>query len=531
MAEMPTYEQLEQQVSALENERLERKWVEEALRESEERLRIAGKAAYDLIYEWNVPNDVLEWFGDIDGLLGYEPGAISRDIGAWLDLIHPEDRGQLEDAVELHRTATAPIRYEYRIKHRDGTYRRLLDHALPMFDKQDRPHKWIGVCTDITERKRAQEALQKAHEELEIRVEERTVALSKANEVLSVEIAERKQAEEALRESEEKYRSILENIEEAYYEVDIAGRFTFFNDSLSKITGYSADEIMGTNIRSYTDQNCAMEGAKAFRDVYTTGKSVKGFAWEITRKNGGKKHAEVSASLIRDGEGKGIGFLGIIRDVSERKRTQQQLKSSLKEKETLLREIHHRVKNNMQIVISLLRLQSTNIKDKKYAGLFKDSANRMKSMALIHEALYLSKDLASIDFNGYVKSIANPLIKACMVNADRIKLNITSEDISLGVDHAIPCGLIINELVSNSLKYAFPEDGEGEIKIVIRPTKNHEIELTVSDDGIGIPAEMDMEKTESLGLQIVSILAEDQLDGTLALLRDGGTSFRIRFRD
>ena len=129
----------------------------EALRETEERLRIAGKAAYDLIYEWNVPNDALEWFGDIDGLLGYESGAISRDIGAWLALIHPEDRGQLENAVELHRRATEPIHYEYRIKHRDGTYRHFQDHGLPMLDNQGRPYKWIGVCTDITDRRQAEE--------------------------------------------------------------------------------------------------------------------------------------------------------------------------------------------------------------------------------------------------------------------------------------------------------------------------------------------------------------------------------------
>ena len=133
--------------------------AEAALRESEERLRIAGKAAYDLIYEWDVSNDALEWFGDIDGLLGYDSGSISRDIDAWLELIHPEDRGPLENAVELHRTATEPIHYNYRIKHRDGTYRQIHDQGLPMLDEQGRPYKWIGVCADITEHKRTEEAL------------------------------------------------------------------------------------------------------------------------------------------------------------------------------------------------------------------------------------------------------------------------------------------------------------------------------------------------------------------------------------
>jgi len=135
----------------------ERKRAEEAQRESEERLRTAGKAAYDLIYEWDAVTDTLEWFGDIDGLLGYEEGQISGDINAWLDLIHPEDRGTLENAVEHHRTSTEPIQYEYRVRHADGAYRYWNDHGLPLLDDEGCPSRWIGVCTDITDRKRAEE--------------------------------------------------------------------------------------------------------------------------------------------------------------------------------------------------------------------------------------------------------------------------------------------------------------------------------------------------------------------------------------
>jgi PAS domain S-box-containing protein len=489
MAEMPTYEELQQRVKELENGAFEQNQAERALRESEEKYRSLVEATSDWI--WEVDNEGVYTYTNskIKDILGYEPEEI---IGKTpFDFMAPDEQerlaGWFRDTIESRKPFEGMVNTNI---HKDGRHVLLETSGVPIVDPDGNLLGYRGIDRNITRRK---------------------------------------QAEEALRESEEKYRSILENIEEAYYEVDIAGRFTFFNDSLSKITGYSADETMGTNIRSYTDQNCAMEGAKAFRDVYTTGKSVKGFSWEITRKDGGKKHAEVSASLIRDGRGKGIGFLGIIRDVSERKQAEQQIKSSLKEKETLLKEIHHRVKNNMQIIISLLRLQSANIKDKKYAGLFKDSANRMKSVALIHETLYRSKDLANIDFNGYVKNIANPLIRTYTVDPDRIKLNATIEDVSLGLDNAIPCGLIINELISNALKYAFPEDGIGEIEINLRSINEDEMELTVSDNGIGIPAEIDVEKTESLGLQLVQLLAEDQLDGTLELDRDGGTVFRIRF--
>ena len=213
----------------------------------------------------------------------------------------------------------------------------------------------------------------------------------------------------------------------------------------------------------------------------------------------------------------------------DRKHDEEQIKSSLKEKEILLSEIHHRVKNNMQIISSLLKLQSAKIKDEQHVDIFKNAENRIRSMSLIHETLYQSKDFANVDFNGYVKSISNYLLRSYIVTSGAIKLNLEIEDITLGLDHSIPCGLIINELVSNSLKHAFPKGREGEIKIALRTINDHEVELTVSDDGVGIPREIDMGNPETLGLELVQILAENQLDGTLELERDGGTEFRIRF--
>jgi len=214
---------------------------------------------------------------------------------------------------------------------------------------------------------------------------------------------------------------------------------------------------------------------------------------------------------------------------SDRKHDEEQIRSSLKEKEILLGEIHHRVKNNMQIISSLLKLQSSKINDEKQVDIFKNAENRIRTMSLIHETLYQSKDFANVDFNGYVKSISNYLLRSYIVISGAIKLNLEIEDITLGLDHAIPCGLIINELVSNSLKHAFPKGREGEIKIALRTINDHEVELTVSDDGVGIPREIDMGNPETLGLELVQILAENQLDGTLELERDGGTEFRIRF--
>jgi len=212
------------------------------------------------------------------------------------------------------------------------------------------------------------------------------------------------------------------------------------------------------------------------------------------------------------------------------KRAEETIKASLREKEVLLKEIHHRVKNNLQIISSLLSLQSQYIKDKHVLEMFKDSQDRIRSMALIHEKLYGSRDLTRIDFAEYIKGLTKGLYRSYGVDPGRIGLNIKVENVSLRVDLAVPCGLIINELVSNALKYAFPPSwrGKGQIDISLSPTETNEIELVVQDNGIGMPEDLDIRQTESLGLRLVTILVEDQLDGRISLDTKKGTKFVMR---
>ncbi len=195
----------------------------------------------------------------------------------------------------------------------------------------------------------------------------------------------------------------------------------------------------------------------------------------------------------------------------------------------ILQEIHHRVKNNIQIISSLLSLQSHYIKDKMYVELLKESQNRIRSMALIHEKLYQSKNLASIDFNEYVETLVHDLIRSYGMNTAKIALTMKVENISLNIDAAVPCGLIINELVSNALTHAFPDGREGEITVTCN-LHGDALELVVSDNGVGIPEDLDFKNTDSLGLRLVTILAEDQLNGKITLDRSKGTAFRITFR-
>ncbi|MBF0459223.1 MAG: response regulator [Nitrospirae bacterium] len=207
------------------------------------------------------------------------------------------------------------------------------------------------------------------------------------------------------------------------------------------------------------------------------------------------------------------------------------LMASLNEKEVLLREIHHRVKNNMQVISSLLRLQARYVKDDQLSAMFKDSEHRIRSMALIHEKLYNSKDLGRIDFGDYVKNLCSGLFSSYGVNKKDIRFNVDTAEISMGIDTAIPCGLVINELVSNSLKYAFKKGQKGEISIKLREMEGNEYELTVGDTGIGLDEAIDFRTTESLGLQLVASIAESQLHGKITLDRTKGTVFRIKFAE
>jgi two-component sensor histidine kinase len=219
---------------------------------------------------------------------------------------------------------------------------------------------------------------------------------------------------------------------------------------------------------------------------------------------------------------------GIIVDIAELKRAEDEIKASLKERETLLKEIHHRVKNNMQVVSSLLSLQAAQATEPETIEILDESQRQIRSMALIHEKLYRSDSLAEIDFGDYVKSLVDDLLRMYNVPRGAITIAVDIENVQLGVDTAIPCGLVINELVSNSLKYAFPDGRTGDVTVALQRA-NGVHTLTVADDGVGFPADLDFRATDSLGMQLVTALV-NQLEGTITLDRTKGTTFIITFK-
>ena len=339
------------------------------------------------------------------------------------------------------------------------------------------------------------------------------------------DITQYKHIENTLRESEEKYRSLVENINDVLYSVDVNGIITYMSPVLKEITGYEPEEVIGQNFMKYVGPQDRPRILKGFKEVLA-GKPGS-TEYRIMTRSGGYRWVRLSSQPVYKDK-KLIGLQGILTDITEERETKEALTASLKEKEVLLREIHHRVKNNMQIMSSLLSLQTRFLKDPELSRKFIEAQNRIRAMAFIHESLYKSQNPAQVDFYMYVTNLVKNLFKTYGVKQELIKFVIKIKDIFFDIDTAIPCGLIINELVSNALKYSFPSNKKGMIRVVMSREKGM-FSLIVEDNGIGFPDGFDIQKVETLGLQLVRILVE-QLNGTLNLHQRKHTRFLIKFK-
>jgi PAS domain S-box-containing protein len=343
------------------------------------------------------------------------------------------------------------------------------------------------------------------------------------------DVTKAQKAKEALRASEELYRELVEKARMAILMDNKDGNFVYFNKKYAELFGYSMSEMKKRSIQTVAHPD-DVERVMEFHKKRIKGEKVPSrYEFRGVRKDGSIIHLEVDAVELK-GEEKIVGTRSYVWDITVRKKAEEKVEASLREKEILLREVHHRVKNNMQVISSLFNLQSRYIKDKKSLEIFRNCQNRVRSMALIHERLYQAEDLAKVDIEEYVQSLISHLFSSYGISPEAISLSTDIKNVFLDIGKAIPCGLIINELVSNSLKHAFPDRKKGEMRISLKPLDKNEIELMVSDNGVGLPKEVDFQNVESLGLHLVTILAKDQLHGTVELDRSSGTKFVIRFR-
>jgi PAS domain S-box-containing protein len=342
----------------------------------------------------------------------------------------------------------------------------------------------------------------------------------------SRELMEAAEARRALVESERRYRSIFESLQDIYFRADAQGVIQLISPSV-RAFGYDPMVLIGRPIAAFSLDARAQEGIGAALD---RNGAVSDF--ELSVKGGGSETIRVSLNAHRllDEKGNSLGIEGIIRDITDRKRAEESILASLQEKSILLKEIHHRVKNNLQIISSLLYLHELRAHDPADRRIIQDCRNQVLSMALIHEDLYGSKDFRSVDFGAYLDKLVNRLLVAFRMSGS-VAFIPSLQAISLGIDKAIPCGLVANELCTNALKYAFPEEaraGARELRVELSRPAGDMVSLVVADNGVGLPEGFEPSRSETLGMQIVERLVK-QLGGTISLARDAGTRWAILF--
>ncbi len=338
--------------------------------------------------------------------------------------------------------------------------------------------------------------------------------------LLIQDVTERNKTEIALSGSEERYRSLIEQASEGIFLADADGFYTDVNTAACEMLGFSRDELLGKNLIEIVPPDEDEQRPLEFNALRSN--RVCRMNSYLKRKDGTLIPVEISAKMIGDDK-----FLAIVRDMTEQKRYEDAILSSLREKEILLKEVHHRVKNNLQVISSLLSLQARSTEEDRMVEVLRESQNRVKSMALVHEKLYRSGDLENVDLSGYIRSLVDFLRKSYHSGMGAVSFRLDLDKAIIGIDKAIPCGLIINELVSNCLKYAFPSGRPGEVSICLKSDKDM-ITLTVEDNGVGMPADLNGPAAKSLGLSLVFNLVK-QIKGHMAIDHSSGTKFKITF--
>jgi PAS domain S-box-containing protein len=350
--------------------------------------------------------------------------------------------------------------------------------------------------------------------------------LSNLSRAVNHMLASLELSRQKLHESESRYHAVVEDQSELICRFRPEGTIAFTNEACRRYFGMDGQPWPGQNFLQslpVAARGGIDELLQSLTEKAPAGLLVCPYDMEGTR-----RWLQWNFRAIFDRRGQISEFQAVGRDITELKRNEEQIKASLKEKDALLKEIHHRVKNNLQIISSILSLQEARVSDPASREVLADSRNRIKSMALIHERLYRSNNLSSIDFSEYIASLLSHLSSSYGANNGRVTVRTDIESLSLNIDIAIPLGLMVNEIVTNSFKHAFPGEATGEIFVALHKAKDGKYLLTVGDNGVGMPAGFDIERTTSLGLQLVQALSQ-QTNSEITIERAQGTVFKIAF--
>lgn len=464
----------------------ERQQVKKQLRSLNERLQHLLTHAPVVIFSCKADSDYgATWVSDnVRTLLGYEPREFIEESDFWANHIHPEDREQIFANVS-QIFATGYHTHEFRFLHGDGDYCWVYEQLRLIRDEAGNPTEIIGYVVNISDRKQI---------ELELELQS-TVVRNMAEGVCLVKVAD--------------------------------GTIVYTNPKFERIFGYDAGELKGKHVSLMNYEDEVTDPEAVHQEIYTAILQQGEATYEVhnVKKDGTPFWCQATTSLFEHPD-YGTVLVAVQQDITERKQSETMIQASLKEKEVLLKEIHHRVKNNLGVVDGLLQMQARRSTNPQVVKTLKESQNRITSIALVHEKLYGSEDLANIDFAQYISALTAHLFDSYNIHASQIKLTTQIDHIPLDIDTAIPCGLIINELVSNSLKYAFSDIQTGEIQVTLHQQQDRSLVLRVRDNGIGLPQNFNLNRTKTLGMNLVKGLVK-QLKGTLEVNTQQGTTFLI----
>jgi PAS domain S-box-containing protein len=462
----------------------QRKQAEQDLRDSQESYRTLADHSPDYISR--VDRQLRRTFVNqpVADLLGLDRefmlGKTSRELG-----LSSQDTDGWDACMELTFTTGQPQHLTTEVDTPKGT--KIMDwRVVPEFDKQGQVVSVLNVSRDIT-------------------------GLV--------------QARASLRESEERYRRIVETANEGIWVFDDSFRTTYVNQRVGAMLGYEPAEMLGRPAADFLFPEDLADHAARLA-ARRQGQPDR-YERRIRKKDGGEVWTIAALTALTNHQGAFMGSIGMLTDITQQKQTEEQLKASLAEKEVLLKEIHHRVKNNLAVISGLLSLQALHTKNKNFQELIEDSRNRIMAMALVHENLYRSPTLSTIDLGAYLHRLGQSLLYIHSEAADRVDLRVEVGEVLMKIDLAVPLGLIINELLTNAFKYAFPGGARGTIVAQARQLPDGKLELLLADDGVGLPPDYDWQNPSTLGHQIVRDLVEIQLDGSLELLPGPGARFQI----
>jgi PAS domain S-box-containing protein len=348
--------------------------------------------------------------------------------------------------------------------------------------------------------------------------------------IMFMDVTERKEMIQAIKSSEKRLKILFESAPDAIFLYNSKGIFLDGNKAAENYIGYKKEELIGKSFMKFNliKLKDIPRVAKILRNN-ALGKGTEPNELEILRKDGSTIVLEVRAyPVVIDNK---QVFLGIARDMTERKKIETKMRLNLEEKETLLKELYHRTKNNMQIISAMLSLQSRRSENEYIGSSFKEIINKINAMSMVHEKLYHSKDLSRINLKDYLQDLVALLRKSLGYETGKISSRFELEDVFLAIDTAIPLGLVINELITNAFKHAFKNNNNYELFIKLRRNTKGTVKLFIGDNGSGIPADMDLRRSNSMGLQTVFALIEYQIKGKISYENKNGLQWYIEFKD